>query len=135
MKPPRAYHVFAILAGLLGLYGVAASAIAAHAIPDAQAATRVSTAAFYALIHAAVLLGWRSRGWPEILVKGLLVCGVVFFSGSLTLTYGADIGGFTKLAPIGGTVLLFGWFCLILASARTALFQKTDSRGWNSRSR
>ncbi|PZO89027.1 MAG: DUF423 domain-containing protein [Micavibrio aeruginosavorus] len=125
MKTPRAYHIFAALAGLLGLYGIAASAIAAHAIPDAHAAARVSTAALYALIHAAVLLGWSNKGLPEILVKGLLVCGVVFFSGSLTLTYGVGLSGFTKLAPIGGTILLLGWFSLILASVRSAL---TSSR-------
>lgn len=121
MKTPRSYHVFAALAGLLGLYGVAASAMAAHAIPDPHAAARVSTAAFFALIHAAVLLGWRGKGLPEILVKGLLVCGVLLFSGPLTLTYGVGLSGFTKLAPIGGTLLLIGWFGLILASVRSAL--------------
>lgn len=124
MKTPRAYHVFAIIAGMLGLYGVAASALAAHALPDPHAAARVSTAAFYALIHAAVLLGWRGTGGPEILVKGLLVFGVVFFSGSLTLTYAAGISGLSGFAPIGGTVLLIGWFGLILASAHAALFPK-----------
>ena len=121
MKAPRYYHFFAILAGLLGLYGVAASAIAAHAISDPHAAARVSTAAFYALIHAAVLLGWRGDGLWGILVKGLLVLGVVFFSGSLTLTYAAGINWFSGLAPVGGIILLIGWFFLILASVRSAL--------------
>ncbi len=125
MKMPRAYHVFAALAGLLGLYGVAANAIAAHAIPDPNAAARISIAGFYALIHAAILLGWHNNGLLGILVKSLFVCGVIFFSGSLTLTYGANIGGFNRLAPIGGSILLLGWFGLILTSVRPAL---TSSR-------
>ena len=121
MKTTRSHHVFSVLAGLLGLYGIVASAMTAHAIPDPHAAARVSTAAFYALIHAAVLLGWRSKGSPEILIKGLLVCGVVFFSGSLPLAYGVGLNSFNKLAPIGGTILLLGWCGLILTSVCSAL--------------
>lgn len=122
MTISRSYHIFALLAGLLGLFGVAASAIAAHAIPDPHAADRVTTAAFYAMIHAAVLLGWRGDGWWENLVKMLLTFGVVLFSGSLTLTYAAEVNGFSKLTPIGGSILLIGWFCLILVAARGAFF-------------
>lgn len=126
MKPLRSYHIFVTFAAVFGFYGVATGAIAAHTIPDAYAAARVSTATIYALIHAAVLIGWHSKGWQEIFVKSLFVCGVVLFSGSLTLTYAAGMSSVTKLAPIGGTFLLLGWFCLILVSIHSAFFHQNE---------
>lgn len=126
MKPLRSYHIFATFAAMFGFYGIAAGAIAAHAIPDAYAAARVSTAAIYALIHAAVLIGWQGKGRQQIFIKSLFICGVVLFSGSLTLTYAVGMGGVTRLAPIGGTILLLGWFCLALASVQSAFFHGNE---------
>lgn len=115
---PRSHHAFAIIAALFGLYGVGAGAVAAHAIPDPQAAARVSTAALYALIHAAVLLGWQGKGGLGIAIKALFTVGMLLFSGALTLTYAFGIAQAARLAPAGGTMLLLAWAALAVVSAQ-----------------
>lgn len=120
----RTDPLFTLLSALLGFLGVAAGALATHAIAEPYAAARVSTAALYALIHAAVLLSWRGDGHWETVVKATLFCGTLLFSGGLTLAYVLDIGNAARFAPIGGTLLLAGWLLLALTALRN-LIRKT----------
>ncbi len=106
-------RLFTICAALFGLSGIALGAVAAHAIPDPVAAARITTASLYALIHAAVLLGWRGE---SAIVKGLLTAGTLLFSGSLAVTYLAHIPN--ALAPVGGSLLLLGWAGMLAVSVR-----------------
>lgn len=109
-------RIWAFTGSVFGLFGVVAGAMAAHAIPDPVAADMVRTAAFYALLHGGVLLCWSGTGRIASVAKAALALGVVLFSGALTLKYGLGEGGFGRLAPIGGGLLMGGWVLIILHS-------------------
>lgn len=113
------------IAALLGFYGVAAGAAAAHAIADPNAADWVATAALYALVHAALLLGWREKGLSGHIIKWLFILGTVLFSGSITLAHGFAVSGVSGLAPVGGFILLLSWLSLAVVSASAAFGRKT----------
>ncbi|MDB5233265.1 MAG: hypothetical protein JWR44_258 [Hymenobacter sp.] len=112
------------LAALLGGLGVAIGAFGAHALHDMLVKTgrldTFETAVRYQFYHVVALLAigalWAAR--PELRLgttAGLLLGGIVVFSGSL---YALCFTGITKLgavAPIGGLLLLAGWVSLALA--------------------
>ena len=124
-----------VLAGLLGLSGVACGAFGAHAVagfvesayPDpALAARRLEnwrTAAAYHLWHAlavglcGALAGQLpSKFWTA--AGGCFAAGVTIFSGSLyalVLTKQAWLGAVT---PLGGVLLMAGWGLLAAAGWR-----------------
>ena len=113
-------HSTVIVAGLLGLTGVALGAAGAHGqLHDALVAAGTldtwRTAVLYHLIHAVALLalaGW-SAGWPAAHWTGRCwTAGVVLFSGSL---YWLALGGPKLLGPVtplGGLAFLTGWTLL-----------------------
>ena len=74
------------------------------------------TAARYHLVHAlaivaAHLLRAPFAGWA-------FVAGAVVFSGSLYLLVLLDRAWLGAVTPIGGVLLLVGWFALAIAAAR-----------------
>lgn len=97
----------------LGAFG--AHALEARTGPGAMATWR--TASLYHLVHSAVLAALaltpgEGRRWVP---AGLLLGGVLLFSGSLYLLV---LTGFRPLAwvtPVGGLSLLLGWATLPLA--------------------
>lgn len=120
-----------VIAGFLGLSGVAIGALGAHALKHRLAAAGMDdawqTAVTYHLIHAAALLAlslqdsstraadpWRRRaGWFWTL-------GALFFSGSL---YGLALGGprwLGPITPLGGLALMAGWLCIIASAFRSS---------------
>lgn len=106
-------RIWRVCAGLFGLGGVMAGAVAAHAISDPHAAEMVKTAALYALIHAGVLVCWDGYGKTGNLAKGALTLGVIFFSGALILKYYLRISMIGDLAPAGGILLMIGWVMIV----------------------
>lgn len=114
-----------ILAALLGFLGVAAGAFGAHGLRELVTPEQMhtwETAASYQLLHAVALLavaGWQQRTFLPRLkfwlswACGLLVAGVVLFSGSLYLLVLTGIGAFGPITPLGGVALLVAWVIVL----------------------
>lgn len=125
-----------LLATLLGCLGVAAGAFGAHGLRNLVAPEQMSaweTAADYQLLHAIALLAvsaWqqtiqspRLQFWL-LLASGLMVTGVLLFSGSLYLLVLTSISAFGPITPVGGIALLASWLilfgCAIVKGANVA---------------
>jgi uncharacterized membrane protein YgdD (TMEM256/DUF423 family) len=120
-----------LLAVTLGLTGVATGALGAHGVKTAlatfdDAAQRVGwweTAARYHLAHAfalglAAVLAAHVPGRLPKLGAGLLVAGVLLFSGSLYLLTFTGKNALVFVTPFGGLFLLAGWAVLFAAALR-----------------
>ena len=105
--------VWGLTAALLGLTAVALGAVAAHAVPDAQAAQALERASLYQLIHAlAILYAAGLPGRAALLARSLLLAGIVLFCGSIELKYLFAVTQATTIAPTGGVALMLGWLML-----------------------
>jgi len=120
----------AALAGLTGASGIILAAVAAHAVPD----QRLETAANFLLLHAASTLAvcglsfaMPQRGVWFLAAAGLFLCGSLLFGGDLTVRVLAGTRLFPMAAPLGGTLLIFGWVFVILA-ALIALRHTVDGK-------
>lgn len=107
-----------LLAGLIGMLGVALGAFGSHGLSSLLEANgrqnTFSTGIQYHLIHALAILGaaWLMTQTDSNLpyFAGLLFTGgVVFFSGSLYILSIFNIGIMGAIAPIGGTAFVIGW--------------------------
>jgi uncharacterized membrane protein YgdD (TMEM256/DUF423 family) len=120
-----------MIAGFLGLSGVALGAFGAHALraqlTEIGTRDRWETAVHYHLLHAVAIfaagiyleirtrgsvavrrIGWGVRWW---------LTGVVLFSGSLyCLALKAPTWLGASTAPLGGISFLIGWSCVIAAA-------------------
>ncbi len=121
-------RVFLLMSGVFGATGVLAGAFGAHALRERLTAELLhtwETAVLYQLVHAAALLLLAvgivrgSADAPWLVGAGWSwVAGIVLFSGSLyALALGAPrvVG---PLTPLGGTALVVGWLCLVVAWTR-----------------
>lgn len=109
-------------AALLGALAVAAGAFGAHAlrgrIPDERLAT-FDTAAKYQLAHA-VLLAALAYAPVHPIAPRLITAGTVVFSGTLYALVLLDLPVLGAVTPLGGLMLIAGWLCLLLDTARRA---------------
>ncbi|WP_238382743.1 DUF423 domain-containing protein [Cognatilysobacter segetis] len=110
---PRGSGVFGALAGAAG---VALAAYAAHAATG-EAQRWLYTAAAMALVHGVLLVAYVPGG-PRLggMARLALVAGVLLFSGSLVAAHA--FGYPTRLAPVGGSLLIAGWLLVALDRAR-----------------
>ena len=110
----------------LALLAVAAGAFGAHALGSRLPPDRLDTwelAARYQMYHALALLAfaWAATAWPRFpaaLVGGLVIGGVLVFSGTL---YALALGAprwFGAITPVGGAALLAGWLVALVGAAR-----------------
>ncbi|MFT3762586.1 MAG: DUF423 domain-containing protein [Pseudoxanthomonas sp.] len=108
----------ACLGGLLAAVSVALSAYAAHGVADATAQSHLQMASLYAFGHGLALAALAPATARRLgkLALGLLLLGVLLFSGSLALNALAGTG--TRLAPVGGTVLILGWLLWAVDAVR-----------------
>lgn len=112
----------ALLAGL----SVALGAFGSHALETMVTPQRLETwdtAVQYHMIHALALLwlGLYLRHFPHrgVLVSALLIlAGTLIFSGSLYALVLLDIPILGAITPIGGVLLIGGWFTLAWHLAR-----------------
>lgn len=111
-------RLFVVLAGLCGAAGVALSAVAAHYPGGAN----LTAAADFLLFHAPVFLALAVFARLEILSRWVLAAaglvlftGLVLFSGDLAsrVFFGARL--FHWAAPLGGSILIFGWIFIGLS--------------------
>jgi uncharacterized membrane protein YgdD (TMEM256/DUF423 family) len=104
--------------GALGCaLAVALGAYAAHGL-DAAARTRVEPALLYLFLHGLTLtlLAARQSTRLERAALGCWLAGTVLFCGSVV---GAVLAGFsTRLAPLGGLLLIAGWLLQAVAALR-----------------
>lgn len=116
-----------MLGCLFGLLGVAIGAFGAHALkPMLFESGRVETfelAVRYQFYHAFALLatGLLMNQLPIRFLKFaslFFTVGIIFFSGSLYLLCFSGIGVLGAITPIGGVLLISGWVCLLISTAK-----------------
>ena len=108
MKPRVAHRVLAASGAVLAAAGVGLSAYAAHAA-EAAARANLQSAALFALAHG-IALAALSRQTPQrfgTVALWMLLIGVLLFSGSLVAAH--FFAAPTRLAPMGGSLLILGW--------------------------
>jgi uncharacterized membrane protein YgdD (TMEM256/DUF423 family) len=115
LRSPLPARACAASGAVLAAAAVALSAYASHgAAPDAQA--RLFLAAMFAFGHGVALaaLAPQSPGRMAIAAFTTMLLGVLGFSGSLAAAH--FFGTPTRLAPIGGSLLMLAW--LMVAADR-----------------
>ena len=112
-----AARALAAAGAVLSALAVGLAAYASHAAgPDAGA--RLGLAAAFAFGHGLALaaLAPRLSSRLELLAMACLLLGVLLFAGSLA---GAHFFGLpTRLAPLGGSLLMLGWLAHAVAAIR-----------------
>lgn len=103
---------------VLAALAIGLSAYAAHGVADAHARGNLQLASLYAFGHGialAALAPATARRVPLLALAGLLA-GTLLFAGSLA--FAALLGWPTRLAPLGGTVLMASWLLYAVGVAR-----------------
>ncbi len=121
MKAPflTASKIHLIIAALMGLCGTVALALAAHM----GGATSLQTAGQFLLFHAPSVMAITAARRLELIpmrwganAVSVLILGVVLFCGDLTLRVFAGVSLFPMAAPVGGGLIMLGWFCVALCA-------------------
>ena len=126
--------LFLLFAATNGMIAVILGAFGAHALKDSISPALLSayqTGVQYHFIHVLALIGLAlfilrlpvTVTVPTLLIVAgyLWMVGLVLFSGSL---YGIAIGApswFGPITPLGGLLLIIGWFCFAIGIARSSL--------------
>jgi uncharacterized membrane protein YgdD (TMEM256/DUF423 family) len=110
-------------AAVVGLLGVALSAVAAHA----GRGPNLDTAARFLLLHAPALLAivaLAAAGAVDERVARFAACamliGLALFCGDLVMRAYRDVPLFPRAAPTGGFVLMLGWLLVAVAALMRA---------------
>lgn len=114
------------IAAATGFLAVVLGAFGAHGLHDLleknNAVEIWKTASTYHLVHAVVLL-FAAACLPSLrLAWGLIMAGIVLFSGSLYLLAVTGIQRLGAVTPAGGLCLLAGWLVLVFC-------RKSEPRG------
>jgi uncharacterized membrane protein YgdD (TMEM256/DUF423 family) len=123
------YRFWVFAAAALGMLGVLAGSVGAHALRGYPLeAIRVYDAALrYHIMHIPALLAvaWlasldarRAGGgsWLTQVAGVAFLAGVALFSGTLYLQTVAGLAIGLPLPPLGGLLLIFGWVAMALAA-------------------
>jgi uncharacterized membrane protein YgdD (TMEM256/DUF423 family) len=115
------WNAWIAVAAASGCVAVVAGAFGAHGLKARVAAEQVaswSTAAQYHLLHSVVLLALAlfsaQSGRAVGLQSGLLLAGIVLFSGSIYLLVLTPARWLGPVTPVGGLFLIAGWLSLLL---------------------
>ena len=110
---------------MLGFLGVLLGAIGAHPpgdfLADAKAREGWNAAVWFQLFHVLgvmALADWRRASlgaWRGVAL--CILCGVALFSGSIYAMLIGAPGWLGPVTPVGGLLLLVGWFWLALRVA------------------
>ena len=111
------------IGAILMAIGIALGAFGAHGLQDKLSEKYMAvyqTGVLYHLIHALgiILVGLLAQHHPSPLINkagGLMLLGVILFSGSL---YALSISGISKLGiitPFGGLAFIVAWIMLATA--------------------
>ena len=116
--------IFAILGSLMGAIAVATGAFGAHGLQsrvDERMLEIWETAARYQMYHALALFGvaWlvsQTQATSATVAGWSFFAGTLIFSGSLYIMVFTGMKWLGAITPIGGTVLIVGWICCLLAA-------------------
>ena len=114
-----------VTAAIFGITAIILGAFGAHALKEVLSAEQLQTfetGVKYQMYHALLLLfvGMYSgiSAKTKKAVFWLVAVGVVCFSGSIYLLSTGAAANFNKIAgpvtPVGGTLLIIGWFVLLV---------------------
>ena len=126
MSPMQSSRMWILVGATLGLLGVVAGALGAHALRgvlETDALATFQTAVRFQMYHAIVLLviGFLAGRWKPGIINlacTLFTAGVLLFSGSLYALAITGIGAFGVVTPVGGVALIAGWGSLIIGAFR-----------------
>ncbi len=116
-----------VLAGINGFVAVSLGAFAAHILREKLSPallTTFQTAVQYQLVHALALLGigLLLLHFPTAnllrVAAGLMLAGIVLFSGSLYLLSVTGIRWLGAITPLGGLCFLAAWAFIVWFAAR-----------------
>lgn len=116
--------IAAIVAALgVGVGAFGAHGLSAHFEANPTLEPTFRTASQYHMLHALGLFvaAWVGERWPGRAAAwgaGLLLAGLVLFSGSLYALSILNIRVMGAVAPFGGAALILGWLSLGLAAWR-----------------
>ncbi|MFC5048043.1 DUF423 domain-containing protein [Aquimarina hainanensis] len=120
----KAILITGVVAGMLAVILGAFGAHGLKKIVDLAAVDSFNTGVRYQMYHAIVLLVLGSMSKIEEQRKKsifyLFTMGMVLFSGSIYLlvvdqSLGIDLSGIGFVTPIGGSLLIVGWFLFLRA--------------------
>ena len=121
------------LAGVYGFLGVALGAFGAHALKSSlspEAAGWWQTAVQYQMWHALALVALPAAPVARPRIPALLIgAGTIIFSGSLYLMALTGARWLGAITPIGGTLMIGGWFVLACFAAFSRRARQPGDRG------
>lgn len=127
----RLADTFTALGALGCLIGVATGAFGAHALEQFVSADRLDTwekAVDYLFVHSLglLLIGTLDRFEPKACHRwagGLMLAGIVLFSGSLFALVLSGVTALGMITPFGGACFILAWLllaaCYLRAGRRT----------------
>jgi uncharacterized membrane protein YgdD (TMEM256/DUF423 family) len=124
----RMQNMMTVFGALAAGIAVLAGAVGAHVLHLEPGSARVhtyDTAVIYLLVHGVVVcLGGlvrvaRPRLW--CLARGLMVFGMLLFSGGIFVYVGAGFDKPLPIIPMGGMSLMGGWLVAALAVCRQSV--------------
>jgi len=106
--------------GLAGLSGVILAAAGSHIIPgldNAESFRSWQSANGMHLLHSVLLIAlasaYRQSGTRMLLLTSVVItAGIIIFCGSIYLSLLASMAGATRVAPLGGSLLILGWLLI-----------------------
>ncbi len=115
---------FAILGSLMGAIAVATGAFGAHGLAnrvDARMIEVWETAARYQMYHALAMfaVAWlvtQTQATSATVAGWSFFAGTLIFSGSLYILVLSGVKWLGAITPIGGTIMIVGWICCLLAA-------------------
>jgi len=128
MQPKSILIIAAVFGGISVIMG-AMGAHALKAVLEPEALQSYLTGARYNMYHAIALLAiagniqYLNPKWLKLSVN-LITVGTILFSGSIYLLSTSSITGIEMskvlgpITPIGGLLLILGWFSIILAAIK-----------------
>jgi uncharacterized membrane protein YgdD (TMEM256/DUF423 family) len=112
---------FVRIGAILAFLGVALGAFGAHALKARLTADLLqvwNTAVLYHLLHAIALFALglyaKAAGADVRIEGGLLLAGILIFSGSLYALALTGIRPLGAITPVGGLLFLAGWAWIVL---------------------